>query len=224
MKIGIIHATRKSMVPLEKEISRQYPKAEVVSLLHENLLFKVNKTGEITKKDLSHFLNLLLILQEAEVDGILIGCSVYCPYVSLYEPFIDVPLVAVDQPMLLEAVEKGNKIGVIATTEKAAPTAKKQLLELAESENKELEIELSIIPKAIQALNQGDVKMHNEIILESAKKLQSEGIDTVVLAQVTMAAAEQDLLDAGIHVLVSPNRGVKALLDKIKSKSLIKGN
>lgn len=219
MKIGIIHATRKSMEPLEEEISQQYPGAEVVSLLHENLLFKVNKTGTITKKDLSRFLNLLHILEEAEVDGILIGCSVYCPYAAIFEPFIDVPLVAVDQPMLVEAIETSHKIGIIATTEKAAPTAKKQLLELANKRDKEIEIELSIIPKAIEALNQGDVKTHNDIILKSAKELEADGVETIVLAQVTMAAAEQDLLEAGITVLVSPNRGVSALLDEIKSQT-----
>jgi Asp/Glu/hydantoin racemase len=216
MKIGIIHATRKSMEPLEKEVHHQNPEAEVVSLLHENLLFKVNKTGIITKKDLSRFLNLLLILQEAEVDGILIGCSVYCPYASVFEPFIDVPLVAVDQPMLIEAIDTSHKIGVIATTEKAAPTAKKQLLELADAKDKEIEIELSVIPEAIEALNSGDITTHNEIILQSAKELEEKGVETIVLAQVTMAAAEQDLLDAGINVLISPNRGVSALLDRIK--------
>lgn len=215
MKIGVIHATYNAIEPLEKVIAELMPEAEVVTFLNENLLYEVNKNGKVSKKDLRAFIKVLITAQESEVGGILIGCSVYCPYLKLYEPFIDVPLVTVDLPMLQQALDMSHKVGIIATTANAAPTAKKQLLQEANERGVEVDISTKIVTEGMTELKKGNVDNHNEIILEAAKELIEEGSEVIVLAQVTMAVAESLLEENNINVLSSPFTGVEKLKEKI---------
>lgn len=216
MKIAAIHATHSAIHPLQKELKRIDSSIEVVNFLDENLLYEVNKNGQVTKRDLRRFLQLVLRAQDSQVDGIIIGCSVYCPYLKVIEPFIDVPISTIDLPMIQQSITIGQKIGIVATTASAAPTAAGQIEDWAQSQKHPVSIESKIVTEAMDALKLGDSETHDQLIRQAVKELAETGTEVAVLAQITMARALPALSDVGIPVLTSLESGARNIVELIR--------
>ncbi len=215
MKIGVIHATMNAVEPLMAVFKKNAPETTVLNFLNENLLFRANAVGGADYKGLRAFTKLVFEAVDAEVDGIIVACSVFCPFVPLMRNFTDIPMIAIDNPMLERAVNEGKKIGILATTAPSAPSAKRQLEKMAAEENKTLEFDMEIITDAMVALKAGDVEKHNEIIAEAGKRLVERGCDTLVLSQITMACAAEKMKNFGVNVLSSPEEGYKKIVEMV---------
>ncbi|MEA5083654.1 MAG: aspartate/glutamate racemase family protein [Lachnospiraceae bacterium] len=214
-KIGIIHATMNAVQPMIDVFNKYAPEVTVVNFVNENMLLRANKIGGADEDGLRTFTKLFFEAVEAEVDGIIIACSIFCPFASLMTAFTKVPVIAVDRPMLEKAVENGNKIGIMATTAPSGPSAKTQIESIASSVGKELKYEMEIVTDAMVALKKGDVTAHNKIIAEGGQRLVDKGCDTIVLTQITMACAADEMKNLEAEILSSPLEGLKKILEMI---------
>lgn len=150
---------------------------------------------------------------EAKVDGILLSCSVFSPYVPLVSHFFTVPIVSVDRDMLEQAVSAGEKIGVIATVAAAGPTTAQQIEKIARSRGKKVQVHVALCPKAFAKL-QSDPEGHDRLIRENAAALAAD-VDVIVLAQISMARATSGMTDIGVPVLTSPEISIEAMMKKL---------
>lgn len=216
MKIAVIHATMNAVSPLMKEFEKADASVQVINYVNENLLLTVNEEKNVTRKALRMFANLVFAAAETDVAGILVACSVYCKYVPLLEPFLSIPVVAIDRPMLEKAVSDGEKIGIVATTAMAAPTAKIQMEKLAKEQGKTIRTEEKIVTEAMKELKKGNVQRHNQLIKEACVNLEKKGCDTILLCQITMASAVGEMKECKAEVLTSPTEGVRKILQLCK--------
>lgn len=209
MNIGIIHATLNAVQPLAEAFYKENPSISLVNFVNEELLAHANRIGGVDDWGLRNFTRLFMQAAEADVDGIIIACSLYSTYVDYVKPLTRKPVIAIDAPMVESAVREGKVIGVIATTAAAGPAEEKKILEEAKKLGKNITTRVEIRTEAMKALKKNDVMEHNCILREAAEKLMKEGCDTVVLSQITMACAKEEMRDLEVRVLSSPESGAE---------------
>ena len=127
----------------------------------------------------------------------------------------------IDGPMAEKAVREGKKIGVIATLPTTLEPTVKLLLDKAEEAGREIEVVKGLAEGAFAAGQSGDKATHDRLIEEVAKTI-ADKVDVIVLAQGSMAAMEQKLIEmTGKTVLSSPLLGVLGVKEYLKAKGLI---
>lgn len=216
IKVGAVHATINSVQPLQHAFRQLEPAAELFHFVNDHLLFKVKQKGKVEQEDIVDFTRLIFHAVDAKVDGIIVVGTVFCPHVPLFANLVQVPIIAINQPMIKKAVTIGERIGVVATTAPTGPATEKQLQDYAQKINKKIEIEVAIVTEALDELNRGNGKRHDEIIQKAASDLQEKGCDPIILAQISMARAANSLnIDA--TVLTSPEEGVREIMRQIKN-------
>ena len=109
----------------------------------------------------------------------------------------DVPLVQIDEAMMEAAVSKGGRTLVIATHGPTVDSTQQLLQETAERMGGSLDFAGATIEDAFELLGEGRIDEHNERIawiIDDA--MQRERIDSVVLAQLSMAVFSLSYPDA----------------------------
>ncbi|MED4228698.1 aspartate/glutamate racemase family protein [Neobacillus cucumis] len=220
LQIGLIHATLNSIDPLISAFEKNFPQVDTINYLDEGLLIELNRQCQLTENLIDRISYLLQKAIDTGVDGILLSCSSYSPAITeLRARFPEVPVENVDDEMILEALNKGKKIGVVATVAAAGPTTQKTLLEKAKQINKNVEVFVAVSTEAFDALSEKDYDRHDILIAQMVHKLLKESeIDVVILAQLSMARALSSLQHLAIPVLTSPEISSKAIVDRVLEK------
>jgi Asp/Glu/hydantoin racemase len=136
--------------------------------------------------------------------------------------FLDIPVIAVDRPMLERAVYEGTKIGVIATNPAGGPAAREQMEKIAAESGKTSEFIVEIVEEALESLKAGDTGRHDMLIAAAGQRLVDKGCDVIVLAQITMARAAAIMQGLEVPVLTSPDEGVLALCNAIRNQTKVR--
>ena len=216
MKIVAIHATLNAVEPLCAAFRALDPELQLLNLVHEELLARANAVGGVDAQGLRSFLRVASLAADARPDGIVIACSVFSPYAAEVEALAGVPAVAVDQPMLEQALRLGGKIGLLATTAASNPAAVEKLQKLAAG--RPFDYACATVTEALRALKAGDAARHNALLREAAQGLTEQGCTSLLLTQITMACAADSLRDLPAVVLTSPETGAAALLRRIRQR------
>lgn len=80
-RIGLIHATMNSVQPIHEAFRAQAPHVILLDFMDEGLIFELNETGVITTAMIRRLVALIARAEESGVDGILLTCSSFSPYV-----------------------------------------------------------------------------------------------------------------------------------------------
>lgn len=209
MKVAVIHATINAVAPLQEAFKETCPNIELVNFVNESLLSHANKVNGVDDWGVRNFLRLVMQAAESDVQGILIACSLYAYYQNTAKLLTKKEVIAIDTPMISEAVAKGKKIGVIATTASAGPAEVKKIMEEAERTGKKVETELRVVTEAMTYLKATDRAGHDQLIMKAGEDLEKCGCDIIVLSQITMASAKAKMKTLSIPVLTSPESGAK---------------
>ncbi|WP_419887634.1 aspartate/glutamate racemase family protein [Neobacillus niacini] len=222
MKIGIIHATCNAVPPLNAAFNNLAPEVTVLNFVDENIQYYANQINGIDDKSYRDFVDIAVKAQEAGVDAIIVACTVLTPIIDSVKPFVSVPIMAVDRPMLEKAVKNYNKIGVVVTNGPTGPLTEAQLKKIAKELGKEVEIDTQIDTQAMTELKAGNEEEHNRLNCLAAAELKERGCEVIVLAQITQASAEKETSTLGLPVLTSPKEAVKAIISALESEKLNK--
>lgn len=126
-----------------------------------------------------------------QVDGILISCSTMnraFRQVSEKMKALGVPVVQIDEAMMEEAVNKEEKILVIATHGPTVRSTQSLLKETADKLKKSVDFVGATVEEAFEYLGEGRIADHNQVIADAIRRVQrKEKIDIVVLAQLSMS-------------------------------------
>lgn len=151
-------------------------------------------------------------------DMIVVSCSTLSPSVRLLRPEFNVPVVAIDDAMVREAVQKGSRIGLLATANSTVKPSHSALLAAAQAAGKDVDIQIICDEDAIRALKAGDKDTHDRMVLEMAGRFDDR--DVIVLAQASMAHMEKPVAEAtGVVTLSSPGRciaQIQSILEGLK--------
>lgn len=116
----------------------------------------------------------------------------------------------IDTPMAEAAARIGGRILVAATVEQSLASATALLEATAALHGRRLEVRGLIVENAWPLFVEGDRGGYRRAVVEAVRAAAGAagGVDAVVLAQASMAAAENDLADLGVPVLSSPQPGI----------------
>ena len=218
MKIGVIHAAASAVQPLEQVFHEMAPEAMVDNHLNEDMLKEAEKNG-VSPKALRMFAKEVFQAADEGADGIIVACSVFCSSLDVVCPFLSVPVIAVDDPALHIAVQRGGKIGILATTASSAPACAAKLDKIAEETGTVLDYAFGIVPEALTALKNGDGETHDRLLIQKAQELAEQGCTTLFLSQVSMARAKVAMPEElRLITLTTPEEGAAEIMRLIKTE------
>lgn len=207
--LALLH-TSPTLSPLFNDLaSRLLPGVRVLHFVDESLIKNTIAAGVLEKPTMRRLIDLVGSTFDAGADATLVTCSSIGPAVDIAAQLHDRPVLRVDYPMAVQAIEKGARIGVVATLGTTlAPTAD-LVRRVAADQGKAIELREHLCEGAFEAVMAGDGATHDRIVGDAITQAM-KGVDAIVLAQASMArvvaALPPDALLA--PVFSSPELGV----------------
>jgi Asp/Glu/hydantoin racemase len=210
-RIALIHAVPAAIPPIQHAFREGWPEAELSNLLDDDLMPAYRREGGLTPVVTRRICELALYAAGTGVDGILFTCSVFTPAEELAKQLVPIPLLKPDEAMIAAALERGRRIGVLATNPPAAPAATAQLQAAARACGYQIEVVEAVAEGAFAAGNAGDAAVHDRLVVDAAERL-SPAVDVICMAQVSMGLARAAAqARSRVPVLSSPVTAVARL-------------
>ncbi|MCH3918317.1 MAG: aspartate/glutamate racemase family protein [Spirochaetia bacterium] len=202
--IGLIYTVRPVLDSFVPQLSKLV-KGQVAyhNLFDDFLASDPGLRGFFSKDNKLRLFNDIRNMELAGSELIVVTCSTLTPTVEEIRPFIQVPVIAIDDAMCELAVKSGSRIRVIATARSTVEPTERHLRATAIQCGFSLpEITSSDDSVAYEAMKRGDMELHDKRVLQMIA--DTSGYDVIVLAQASMAhLADQGSKLSGIPVLGS---------------------
>lgn len=215
-RITLIHTVRSVLEDFESMLKNKCSEEINVSNIYDSFLAdSPDELGFVSTACKRKLYQDVISAKENEPDIIAVTCSAMTETVRQIRPFIDIPIVAIDEEMIREAVRKGKRIRVLATAVSSAVTTKETLEKEAARSRKAVEVDATDNPAAFEALQQGNKELHDSLVKTQAKEIK--GYDVIVLAQASMAHLEDTIADiTKAKVLTSPSLCIKEICNLLE--------
>lgn len=204
---------------VRKELGEE---AELLCMQRPEILAEVRAAGYVTPKAASELIGMYMEAVGQGADAILNICSSVGEVADSMQTaaaYIGVPIVRIDEEMCREAVRSGSRIAVLATLPTTLEPTRNTLLRCARELGRSIELVDGLLEGAFGA----DQEEFRRLLLDAAAKVK-ERVDVIVLAQGSMAYAEEDISRAlGIRTLSSPGFGAVSLRKAMERKGLLPG-
>lgn len=215
-KLAMLSMGYKIIDCLTKITKELDPDVTIVHFLDDAILSEIAANDNVIPANC--YKQLMHIAQAAELCGaqaLLITCSSISEFADYARHFLNIPIFKIDEPMLRLALERGNRIGVVATIPTTLNPTIRQLYNLAEAQGKKPLVEARLVDKAYEAFSEGNIELHDTTVQLTIKEL-CQVCDVVVLAQASMVTVIAGLPDMfRKKVLSSPQLGIEAVLKSI---------
>jgi len=209
-RIAIIHAVRGSIDPIGAAFAALWPDARTDNLLEESLSTDIAEAGAETEAIQERIADLAAYVTKAGADAILYSCSAFGASIDRVKRSSSLPVLKPNEAMIDEALDRGPRIGVVATFAPTLESMRPEFKDQAHHRGIDLCLEERFVPGAMDALNDGEAERHDTLIAEAVGTLN--GCDAIVLAQFTMARARPAVEAATtVPVLTSPESAVARL-------------
>lgn len=203
--LGLVH-TSTTLAPVFGQLCKtKLPRVDTFNIVDDSLVRAIGARGGITPEISRRVAGYITSAESGGADYILVTCSSIGPAVEAAAQFTRVPVLRVDQPMADAAVQKGKKIGVIATL----PTTLEPTADLVERRaalaGKSIELVSRLCAGAFDALMNGETDKHDKLVSSALRDLADE-VDVILLAQASMARVVDTLpeSDRKVPILASP--------------------
>jgi Asp/Glu/hydantoin racemase len=213
-RLALIH-TVAGLVPRFRELAAELmPDVETFDIVDETLLRDATREGRVSLDTARRLFAHLAAAERHGADAILVTCSSVGNVVDAARPFAGIPLLRVDQAMAEQAVERGTRIGVLATLRSTLGPTAALIRRTADEAGREVDVRDRLCEGAFEALKAGDAERHDESIREGLRELIGWA-DVIVLAQASMARVIDTLSDdeRRTPILSSPRLGMERMRD-----------
>ena len=213
-RLALVH-TVAGLVPRFAELAAELmPEVETFDIVDETLLRDATRERRVSLETARRLFSHIAAAEAHGADAILVTCSSLGGAVDAARPFARIPLLRVDQAMAEQAVERGSRIGVLATLwSTLKPTA--VLIERTASEaGRVVEVRDGLCEGAFEALKAGDTERHDALVRDGLRELLGWA-DVIVLAQASMARVVGTLPEdePRTPILSSPRLGMERMRD-----------
>jgi hypothetical protein len=210
MRIGLIHALKVSIAPIEEAFARLWPEARIVNLLEDSLAPDLARDGRLTEAMSERFLTLARYQAKAGADGILFTCSAFGPCIEACARDLPIPVLKPNEAMIEEAIAatgKGGRIGLLTTFRPTLDSMPPEFLAVDPT----VKLVNGLAEDGLAALNKGDGAGHDAAAAAVAKR-DLAGCDAIALAQFSLARAADAVAAAtGKKVFTTPDSAVRKL-------------
>ena len=216
IKIAVVNATKVSIEPVD-QAAKTFPEMEIFHFMDEGMSWLGKQEGRISGKNLSRMIQLIHSAEELGVDGILLSCTIFSPFIDQLRLCTDLPLVAADIGVFEKAARMYQKIGAVVSFGPTLESVAWVVDRCRKTVNPEFDVELRLADGAFDAAAAGDDELHNRIVFETAKSFQNK--EAIVLSQMSQLRALPLFADYPIPVMTSPSVSLELLVEQIKEKS-----
>ncbi len=209
-RVALVSSTRAVFGPMEAAFREVFPEAHILHLLDETLLEDFRREGGLSPHSRHKALQMALTAQEAGVDGILVTCSTLSPSVDDFRPFVRIPIIKIDEPVIEEVVQKADTVGLLATAETVLKSVEPLVMKKAVDSGRKISIH-PFIKGDVWPLRQKDPSAFYRSIAEAATKAALE-CQAVILTQVSIAPG-RDYVEEKLRskIYASPTYAVQTL-------------
>ena len=210
--LALIH-TSATLVPVFAALCNKFiPGVKVFNIADDSLIKNTIACGALTPDTARRVVGYARSAEEAGADYIMFTCSSIGRAVETAAGLVNVPVLRVDQPMAAMAVEKGNRIGIIATLSTTLDPTTDLVRRNAAQMDKKIELFPQLCEGAFEALMAGDAETHDKLVGDALKAM-SETVDVIVLAQASMARVVEanPSLAEKLPILASPSIAMEYL-------------
>ena len=207
--LGVLH-TAVGNVPVFQSLCRELlPTVDTFQMVDESLLGNTIAAGGLTPVTTRRVIGHVVSAAEAGADAVLVTCSSIGAAVELARQVVPVPVLRVDEAMADEAIQMGQRIGVIATLPTTLAPTTDLVRRRAALASVDITLTSHLCDGAYAALVRGDTAAHDAAITAGLLTL-AESVDVIILAQASMArvAAALPELPRPVPILSSPRSGV----------------
>ena len=216
MKIAVINATKVSVEPVD-QAAKEYPDLEIFHFMDEGMSWLGKQENRISGKNLSRMISLIHSAEELGVDGILLSCTIFSPFIDQLRLCTDLPLVAADIGVFEKAASLYHKIGTVVSFAPTLDSVAWVVDRCRKTVRSDFDAEIRFAKGAFEAAAAGNEEEHNRIIYETAA--QFEGKEAIVLSQMSQVRALPLFKDYPIPVLSSPSVSLGLLREEISRKT-----
>ncbi len=210
--VAAIYTAFSIIEPTKAMFAELLPGQRLVSIFDDSLIPDVIAAGNVVTRDVKR--RLFAYCRAAEdmgVDLILSTCSSMGDIVGEIQPFIKVPILRIDEPMVRQAVAISPSIAVLATVDTTLAPTRRLVHAVAGRSGRSVNIVEGLAKGALQALNAGQPEVHDEILLKAALAIADQ-VGVIILAQASMARMQETIAKAtGKPVLSSLRPGLLAV-------------
>jgi hypothetical protein len=188
-RVALVSSTRAVFGPMEAAFREGFPEAQILHLLDETLIEDFRREGGLSPHSRRKALQMALTAQEAGVDGILVTCSTLSPSVDDLRPFLKIPVVKIDEPVIEEVVRKAEVIGLLATAETVLKSVEPLVTKKAQNIGRKISVRRFIrgdVWPLLQKDPTGFYRAIGEAATEAAQECQA-----VILTQVSIAPGRE---------------------------------
>lgn len=211
-RLALIH-TVTGLVPTFLELSAELlPGVETFDIVDETLLRDATRDGRVSLETARRLFAHLAAAEAHGADAILVTCSSMGNAVDAARPFSGVPLLRVDQAMAERAVERGARVGVLATLWSTLQPTAALIERVAAERGRSVEVRTRLCEGAFEALRADDATRHDQIVLEGVRDLLGWA-QVIILAQASMARVIGSMTDEQrtTPILSSPRLGMERM-------------
>lgn len=221
IRIVAVHTAMALVEPLNKLFKELLPEVKLNHIADDSLIQEVIANNAVTPAVRRRLLSYYTAAADAGADVVFNCCSSVGGVADVGDRVAPVKVFRIDGPMAEKAVREGKRIGVIATLPTTLGPTVELLQNKAREAGREIEIVDGLADGAFAAGQSGDKATHDRLIEEVAKRI-ADKVDVIVLAQGSMAAMEEKLIEmTGKVVLSSPRLGVLGVKEWLKEKGLL---
>ena len=215
-RIVLIHAIEMAIHPIAQAFKTHWPEAETINILDDSLSRDRANSDSLDNKMIKRFITLGDYAKSIDANGILFTCSAFGPAIEAVAEQHTMPVLKPNEAMFSRALDIGKNICMLVTFENSIDLMSKEFQAMANVRNNEAKLDVIFVDGAMLKLQQGLINDHNELILQTAKKLN--GYDVLMLAQFSMAGAcEAISQQINIPILTAPDAATKLMKKQLKN-------
>jgi Asp/Glu/hydantoin racemase len=206
--LAFIHTTP-VLVPTFTQLAGELlPEVKYFHMVDESLIKNTIAAGSLTKTTARRVLSLIESAELAGADAAMVTCSSIGQAVTYSRPFIDIPVLRIDEAMAEAAVARGRRIGVAATLKTTLDPTLELLEATARQSDKSIETVPCLCEGAFEAVVNGQTERHDRLVSE-ALEILVKSVDVVVLAQASMARVLNSIRVNETPILSSPRLAIE---------------
>ena len=187
--------------------------ATIYNIVDDSILPRILNNGSLSPEIISTVYQHISSAERMGSDIILVTCSSISEVVDIVSPLVSVPIIKIDDAMTDEAVKIADNIAVVATIKTTLNPTINQLKEKMVKAGKQINLVPLLCSSAYKALiNEINPKKHDLLLYEAIEEI-IENVDTIVLAQASMARLLPKLKKlTNKPILTSPESAVEKVI------------
>lgn len=209
-KVFFIH-TIPALIPMFTDLCKELlpPDVEVLHIADEMLAKIVIAQGGLSPFIYQRTVEHVVAAARAGATLVQATCSSISPCIDVSKAFVEIPVLKIDEPMVLKAIQMGNRIGITATALTTLGPTAELVRRTALDCGKKVDVSSVLCEGAYDALMSGNIELHDQIVLKYLRELMTK-VDVVLLAQASMARVVERLPveEQVIPLLTSPRLAV----------------